>query len=171
MSIKTKLLQMDVKRLFALAIGPGLLALGVDAWIAHFAGKEGEGLQWVPVYFAPIGMLIAMAWGAVRMPPRVFRWGLTLLGVACVVVGLWGTGLHMKVIWADLADETLNFASISGALGMGPPLFAPLAFAGVGALIAFVAQPILDVRLMFRPKAVIVAGAASDTGREQRRAA
>lgn len=149
-----KLLQMDVKRLFALAIAPGLLALGVDAWISHFAGKEGEGLQWVPVIFAPIGMVVAAAWGAVRLPPSVFRWGMTALGLACVAVGLWGTWLHMGIIWADLADETLSWPSIQGALGAGPPLFAPLAFAGVGGLIALVAQPVLSLGLVLRAPAL-----------------
>src|SRR6476620_1664292 len=80
MSLVKKLLQMDAKRLFAIAIGPALLTVGVDAWISHFVGKDGEGLQWVPVMFAPVGMVIAIAWGAVRMPPRLFRWGLTVLG-------------------------------------------------------------------------------------------
>lgn len=170
MSITKKLLQMDAKRLFALAIGPGLLALGVDAWISHFVGKEGEGLQWVPVIFAPLGMLVALAWGAVRMNPRAFRWGLTLLGLSCAVVGLWGTGLHVQVIWADLADETFNWASIQGALGSGPPLFAPMAFAGVGGLIALIAQPLLELRLnrgnqtapLVSAPVVVVGGAAAE---------
>ncbi|MFL5318183.1 MAG: hypothetical protein ACJ790_00905 [Myxococcaceae bacterium] len=147
MSIVQRLKQMDAKRLFALAIGPGILALGVDAWISHFCGKDGEGLQWVPVLFAPVGMLIAIAWGAVRMKPRAFRWGMTLLGLASTVVGLWGTVLHMKAIWADLADETINWASIQGALGSGPPLFAPMAFAGIGMIIALIAQPLIQIRL------------------------
>ncbi|MFL5318184.1 MAG: hypothetical protein ACJ790_00910 [Myxococcaceae bacterium] len=155
MGLGRKLLEMDAKRLFALAIGPGILALGVDAWISHFCGKDGEGLQWVPVIFAPIGMIIAVAWGAFRLNARAFRWGLTILGLLSVGVGLWGTALHMKAIWVDLSDETINWASIQGALGSGPPLFAPLAFAGVGALIALVAQPIVDIRLMLARKPVI----------------
>lgn len=147
MSLVRKFLEMDAKRLFALAIGPGLLFLGVDAYISHFCGKDGEGLQWVPVYFAPIAMVLTVIWGAARLPPGAFRWGLTLVGLASTVVGLWGTVLHLRVILEDLSDETVNWASIQGALGSGPPVFAPLAFAGVGMAIALVAQPIIDIRL------------------------
>lgn len=145
--------ELDLKRLAVLVIGPGLLALGVDAWISHFAGKDdgSAAAQYIPVYYAPIATMLAVAWAFPRLKPRTFQIGLVVLGLSAIVVGLLGTVLHLVPLWEDMADEKLTWAALQGALSLAPPVFAPLSFAGVGALLLVLAHPRLMISLL--PKA------------------
>ncbi|MGA9521031.1 MAG: hypothetical protein WBV82_06180 [Myxococcaceae bacterium] len=132
----------------ALLIGPGLLMLGLDSWISHFAGKEPSHLaQWVPVVFGPIGAVVLIAIGARRLSRRTLGIGLFAVGLLAVVVGLAGAGYHLIPFFDDLQDERLTFGTITGALSIAPPVFAPLAFAGMGALLCAVASPRVVVRV------------------------
>lgn len=142
--------ELELKRLAVLVVGPGLLALGVDAWISHFAGKD-EGsapAQYIPVYYAPIATMLAVAWAFPKLKPRTFQLGLILIGVTAMLVGALGTVLHFVPLWKDLADEKMSWEAIQGALSLAPPLFAPLGFAGVGGLLLALAHPRLTLALL-----------------------
>lgn len=131
----------DAKRVAVLVLAPGLAAVGVDAWISHFAGKDGDSpLQWVPVIFAPIAAILLIAWALPKLSPRAFGIGLTVVGLLSVAVGLWGTILHLRPILEDLKDEETTWSAIQGALSLGPPLMAPGAFAALGVILAVLGQ-------------------------------
>lgn len=145
--------ELDLKRLAVLVVGPGLLALGVDAWISHFAGKD-EGsapAQYIPIYYAPIATMLAVAWAFPKLKPRTFQIGLIVIGVSAILVGVLGTVLHFVPLWTDLADEKLSWDAIQGALSLAPPVFAPLGFAGVGGLLLALAHPRLMISLLAKP--------------------
>jgi hypothetical protein len=132
----------------ALLIGPGLLMLGLDSWISHFAGKDPSHVaQWVPVVFGPIGAVALITIGARRLSRRALGIGLFAVGLLAVVVGLAGAGYHLVPFFDDLQDEQLSFVTITSALSIAPPVFAPLAFAAIGGLLCAVASPRVVVRV------------------------
>lgn len=136
-----------------LLLGPGLLGLGVDSWISHFAGKEESHImQWVPVYFAPIGALIVLAVVLPRLSATTVRLGLRVTGLLSFVVGMAGTLYHLIPFWNDMQDEAWSFAGITGALSIAPPVFAPAAFAAVGGILWLIASPNLVLHLRARPR-------------------
>ena len=141
--------ELDLKRLAVLAVGPGLLLLGVDAWISHFAGKDDSvPAQWIPVFYAPVAAVFAMIWALPKLKLRTFQIGMIIIGGLAVAIGLLGTGLHAVPLWADLSDEKLSWSAIQGALSNAPPMFAPLGFTGVGGLLIALAHPRLILSLM-----------------------
>ncbi len=132
----------------ALLLGPGLLMMGLDSWISHFAGKEESHFaQWVPVVFGPIGGAALVVVGARRLSRRALAIGLFAVGLLSVIVGLAGAGYHLIPFFNDLQDEKLTFATITGALSIAPPVFAPLSFAAIGGLLCAVASPRVVVRV------------------------
>ena len=140
------------KRLIALVLGPSFLALGADAAISHFAGKDASSwAQWIPVYVSPVAALVTVAVALPRLRMGVFRWGLRLAGLAGVAVGGLGTWYHLGAFRAELAKEDhLSVAVCEGALGVAPPMFAPAAFIGVGVLLWFIASPKVLLRIRSR---------------------
>ena len=142
--------ELDLKRLAVLVVGPGLLALGVDAWISHFAGKD-EGsapAQWIPVYYAPVATLLAVAVAFPKINPKAFRVTMVLIGVLAIAVGVLGTWFHFVPLWKDLSDEQMSWEAIQGALSLAPPVFAPLGFSGVGGLLLVLAHPRLSLSML-----------------------
>ncbi len=137
----------ELKRLALILLGPGFLLLGVDSWIGHFAGKdEGETpIQFVPVYFSVVAAGFLVAWALPRLPALPFRLGVFLIGLLSVGVGLWGTVLHLLALKKDLGDDPVSWGARQGSLALSPPVFAPLAFAGIGALLAVLAHPRLNL--------------------------
>lgn len=143
----------NTRRVVALAIAPGLLLLAIDANIAHFMGGRGSedtflnGMQSVPIAY---GIAAAALTFVVVLPflgRAVFAWAMRILGVAGVGVGLAGTWFHI-VNAVELLEGNFSWANIQGTIPDAPPPFAPLAFAGIGAL--FVLLP--SSRLMLRYK-------------------
>lgn len=140
--------RIGLKRLGALALGPAFVMLAVDAWIGHFAGKEGNHwAQWIPVFAGPVALAVLFAAAAFADSSRIFRFALTGAGISSALVGLAGTVYHLLVLWDDLRDETLNFSSLSGALSLAPPAFAPLAFTGVGGALVLIAWSGIRIEL------------------------
>jgi hypothetical protein len=164
--------ELDLKRLAVLVVGPGLLALGVDAWISHFAGKD-EGsapAQYIPVYYAPIATVLAIAWAFPKLKPKLFQVGMMVLGITAIAIGLLGTVLHFVPLWKDLSDEKMSWEAIQGALSLAPPVFAPLGFAGVGGLLLVLSHPRLMINLL--PKnAALEASQRTGAGSAKERAA
>jgi hypothetical protein len=134
------------RRAVALAVAPGLVMLAVDAAIGHFAGKDFENaLQFVPVIYGLVAFVVLaiVVWPKTRGP---FEWGARILGAMGVVVGLTGTVLHLSALVEELKGE-YSWSSIEGGLSVAPPVFAPLAFAGIGALLFFLPSTRLLIRI------------------------
>ena len=143
----------NTRRAVALALAPGLVMLAVDAGIGHFMGHEIESsLQYVPVIYGGLGFLVlcVVVWPKVRSP---FAWSARILGALGVVVGLAGTFLHLQSLMKEL-DGNYSWPSIEGGLSVAPPVFAPLAFVGVGALLFLLPS----TRLMIRFRVGRIAG-------------
>lgn len=125
----------NTRRAVALALAPGLAMLAIDAAIGHFAGKVDfdNWLQFIPVVYGALAFasLPIAVWPATDGP---FAWCARLLGAAGVVVGLTGTILHLDALLEELKGE-YSWSSVEGGLSVAPPVFAPLAFAGVGLLL------------------------------------
>jgi hypothetical protein len=136
----------NTRKAVALAIGPGLLFLALDAGIAHFVGHEASSpaLQRVPVYYgmAAALLLVIAAFPRSRM---FFAVVARTAGVVGVAVGLAGTWFHIAALLKDM-DGTYDWATLQGSLSTTPPVFAPLAFSGIGALIFVLASPKLLLR-------------------------
>lgn len=145
----TKLLEkLGAKRFVALLIGPGLLAVAIDSAIAHFAGKGvGHPAQLVPLAYGAAAFVVMILVTVVDPQLAWFRRGLRMLGLASAAVGAAGTFFHVKPMLADLADETLSWDAIDGALGVAPPVFAPAAFIALGGLLWVLASPRLQLRI------------------------
>lgn len=145
--IGTWMRNLGAKRILALAIGPGLLAIGLDAAIAHFAGRPMRAAgQLVPVGFAPAACLALVAAAVATLGAEAFRRVLRAVAFVAIVVGLAGTAFHAKALTVLLAGEALTAANLTAALAVAPPLFAPGSFAGIGVLVWLVASPRLTLR-------------------------
>lgn len=135
------------RKAIAVAVAPGLLLLAVDAAIAHFAvsGEYGNELQYPPIIYGVLGFLITM----VVVLPKArapFAWAMRFLGVVGVLVGLGGTGLHVAEL-IELLEGDYSWANIQGTIGTAPPVFAPMAFTGIGALLFLLPSSLLYIRL------------------------
>jgi hypothetical protein len=136
----------NTRRAAALAIAPGLLFLATDAWMEHFLENDGDKpLQWAPILFG-IAAAVLLSIVALVRSRAAFAWIARIVGGLGVVVGLVGTAVHLIPLFEDM-DGTYDFATFQGSLSMAPPLFAPLAFAGIGSLVFLLASPKLLIRL------------------------
>lgn len=146
--MKRLLEKLGAKRFVALLVGPGLLAVAIDSAIAHFAGKGvGHPAQLVPLAYGAAAFVVMMLVTLLDPEMAWFRRGLRVLGLASAAVGAAGTFFHLKPMLADLADETLSWDAVEGALGVAPPVFAPAAFIALGGLLWVLASPRLQLRI------------------------
>src|SRR5712691_7573810 len=87
------------KRALALALGPGAAAIGGDAAIAHFAGREmAHPAQLLPVIVGPLAALALVAVAALRLPEKWFRRGARAVGAVLIALGTVGTGFHGRAL-------------------------------------------------------------------------
>lgn len=135
----------NTRKAVALAIAPGLLLLAVDAWIGHFAGGRGESqIQSAPIVYGVLGML-ALLVAALPRSFRPFAVVARAVGVLGVLVGVGGTALHVKAT-VKLLEGDLSWSNVQSVLPDAPPIFAPLAFAGIGAIVYVLASRKLLLR-------------------------
>lgn len=141
--------RLGAKRLAALLIGPGLLAVALDSAIAHFAGKGvTHPAQLIPLAYGAAAFVAMLAVALPRLSASGFSRGLRVLGVASAGVGAAGTFFHLKPLLADLSDEAFSWSSLEGAVALAPPLFAPGAFIAIGGLLWVLASPRLQLRIV-----------------------
>lgn len=152
------------KRIIALGIAPGLLGLGLDAAISHFAGREmAHPAQLIPVVFAPIGAVALAAFAAPHRTPYWFRRGARWVGCAAALVGVIGTGFHLRALARLLEGAPLTFEGVKAALAVAPPMFAAAGFAGIGGVVWMLGNPRLNIA--FAPPPAKVAGPLNLMGR------
>lgn len=137
------------KRALALALGPGFLVLGADAAVDHLAGRAGMVVpaQYVPLLFAPAAAVAVMAVALPRVKAAIFARVLRGVGVAGMAVGAAGTFFHVRALGRLLEGGPLTVANLEAALAVAPPLFAPGAFLGVGAVLLALASRRVVVEL------------------------
>jgi hypothetical protein len=144
--------------------------LAVDAAIGHFAGKDFDNpLQFIPVVYGVIAFiaLAIVVWPRTRGP---FAWTARIFGASGVLVGLTGTVLHLRALISELKGD-YTWPSLEGGLSVAPPVFAPLAFAGVGALLFFLPSARVLIRIRIgspRPHRKVEPVRLSDAGRAKR---
>jgi hypothetical protein len=156
---------LTLKQALAAMMGPGLLVLAIDSAIGHFAGKGLSHLgQLIPIAFGVLGGVALSFLGLQPFRLRAVRLCARIVGAIGVAVGLLGTLFHFIPLIKDLMDEPLSLSAIQGALSVAPPVFAPMAFAGVGALLWFLGSPRLYLGLR---DAETVASASEDEDVDQ----
>ena len=142
--------KINAKRALALAVAPGVLGLGLDAAISHFAEREmAHPAQLIPVSFAPLATLALLFFAAPHRGAELFRKGMRWVGAAATLVGMVGTGFHVRALVRLLEGGPLSFAGLKAALAVAPPLFAPGGFAAVGLLVWALGSPRLAIELKF----------------------
>ena len=149
------------KRALALVLGPGAAAIGGDAAIAHFAGREmAHPAQLLPVLVAPLAGLALIALAAPRLPGEWVRRGTRAVGGLLAALGTVGTLFHGRALARLLEGAPVTWEGLQAALAVAPPLFAPGAFLLLGALIFALGNP--RVRIDLQPAAPArLAGAAA----------
>ncbi len=151
-------------RLLALLLAPGMLGLGVDAAISHFAAKPmADGSQLVPVLYAPVAFVLRLAAALPRLSEKALRMCLRLVGVTAALIGFAGVGYHARAFVEQLAGEPVTLELREQSLAVAPPLFAPAAFVAVGALICALASPRVKIELRSASKASAPAAATEPT--------
>ncbi|MBX5480827.1 MAG: hypothetical protein IRZ16_03095 [Myxococcaceae bacterium] len=134
------------RKAIALAILPGLILLGADAWIAHFVGVDSDNLlQWIPVIYSALGLVLLIV-AVVPKSRAFFAWVARIVGALGVVTGLAGTVLHLVALKTAL-DGDYSWANLQGTLHDSPPVGAPLGFAGIGAVVFLLPSAKLLLRL------------------------
>jgi hypothetical protein len=140
--------RLGAKRLIALLLGPGVLAIAFDSAIAHFAGKAADNtLQFIPLIYGFVACLGLIAAALPKISRRAFQITMRVFGGTAALVGIAGTIFHLLPIIEDLKDESLTLGSIEGAISLAPPLFAPGAFIGLGGLIWILGSNAVAIRL------------------------
>ncbi|MFN7132920.1 MAG: hypothetical protein ACK4N5_12635, partial [Myxococcales bacterium] len=138
------------KRVVTVALAPGFLALGIDAAISHhMLGEPSAPLQYVPVVYSAAAMLVLLAVAVPRLSEALFAWSLRIVGGLGVLTGLGGTWLHLAVVLDTFKrnEDERTRELFDQILSTAPPVFAPAAFAGVGALLIVLASPRLHMRV------------------------
>lgn len=134
------------KRIVVLALAGGVLALGLDSLISHFANTEDHSTpQWIPVILSPATALLLLV-AAFSDPTRgLFRGLLRASGWVNVLVGLAGTYFHLKETLRHFEGEEFGWEKLRDVLAVAPPGFAPGGFAGIGLMLVLVASPRLTL--------------------------
>jgi hypothetical protein len=140
---------LSATRLAVLSLGAGVVGLGVDAGIAHFAGREMKTMfQLVPVVAGLMGFVALAAVALLRSREHVFRTALRVAGALIALVGVAGTMLHGRQFMMLMEGVEVTMENIEVALRIAPPLAAPGAFIAVGALLALLASPRVSLRIL-----------------------
>ena len=148
MRMKSFFAHLDAKRTLALVLGPGAAAIGGDAAIAHFAGREmAHPAQLLPVVVAPLACLALMAVAAPRLPDLWFRRGARAVGTVLTILGTVGTGFHGRALARLLEGSPFTWENLKTALAVAPPILAPGAFVMLGMMVFALGSPRVRIEL------------------------
>ncbi|MEQ9501440.1 MAG: hypothetical protein RIT81_31510 [Deltaproteobacteria bacterium] len=125
-----------LRRWLAVGLGVGVLVMGIDAGIAHFAGRGMKHLgQLVPVVFGPLAFFAMLFALKTRAHRERFDTLARVVGALTAGVGLLGTAYHGIAFARYFAEGPVTNDLVQMALMLAPPLFAPGAFIGLGAVL------------------------------------
>ena len=149
--------KIDARRAGAIALALGTAGIGLDAAIAHFAGRDmRHPAQLVPVIAAGL-MLAVVPFAMKKVREGLLRTVLRVAGGFAAIVGVLGTAFHVRAFMLLLADQPLTWNTIEPALACAPPLAAPGAFIAIGGLLLLLASPRLELAIKPRRKLALVA--------------
>jgi hypothetical protein len=136
---------LGVRRKVVLAAAGGLMTLWLEAFVGHVAGNPHvRWEQFIPLVYGAVAV-VALSVAALMPGPRPALDRLvTVVGAVGIGVGLAGTFFHGRAFVGNMAGETVTAHHVLRALSIGPPLFAPAAFAGVGLLLVVLGRVIRD---------------------------
>lgn len=150
MKLFDTLTTIGLRRLVAAGIGVGILVLAGDAGIAHFAGRGMKHLgQLVPVVFGPVAFALLLFTLTTKARRDRFDRLARITGAATAAVGLLGTAFHVVAFLRFFEGKAASMDLVQIALMLAPPLVAPGAFVGLGALLFGLASH--RVTLTLRP--------------------
>ncbi len=125
-----------LRRLLAVGLGVGILVMGLDAGIAHFAGRGMKHLgQLVPVVFGPLAFAATLFALKTKRHRARFDHLARIVGGLTAGVGALGTTYHVVAFAAYFAGKAVTVDLVQMALMLAPPLLAPGAFVGLGAVL------------------------------------
>lgn len=128
------------RRFIALLFAAGFFMLAFDVAVGHFADQTVEHKAQLPGTIAPLLcalLLIAAAFLNENQP--WFRRLTRVSGGMSILAGAVGTSLHTARFVSELAGES-TWEAILETLTVTPPLLAPLAFVGLGAVLVVFAS-------------------------------
>lgn len=123
------------KRLVTLALAPGFIALAFDVAADHLADQTVEHPAQVAGAITPVlCALLLLACSLPRLSPRWFRISTWTTAVLSLLTGVVGTWFHVASL-VELMEGDYGWATLLETLTVSPPVFAPLAFVGLGVLL------------------------------------
>lgn len=109
------------------------LVLGVDTYLAHSITGTLKPGEWIPVIFGVFAGLALLVAGLIALRKRPLANSIaTLIFLASIVVGVWGSYFHLRR--ALLPDALAGQQITTFLLVYGPPLLGPITFALIGIL-------------------------------------
>ncbi len=110
-----------------------LIMLGVDSFLAHNLNLTILPREWIPIIFGIVGGITLFVAGAVAIRYRnLASWLATIVFLLSMVVGVLGAYFHF--VRGTLPSAPPGEQVSVYLLIWAPPIFAPLAFAGIGFL-------------------------------------
>ena len=110
-----------------------LIMLGVDSFLAHGLNLTILPREWIPIIFGIVGGVVLLFAGVIAVRNRVLASRLaTIVFLLSVVVGVLGSYFHF--VRGTLPSAAPGQQVSVFLLIWAPPIFAPLAFAGIGFL-------------------------------------
>ena len=122
-----RIAQGEFQRGMAVTAGTFAILAGGEAYFEHLRGSFNARLMWSPVWLTPP---VVAATLAAAVNEDAARLVLPAASVVILTDGLAGFVLHLR----GIGRMPGGFHNLDFNLTMGPPLFAPLLFASVGAL-------------------------------------
>ncbi len=123
---------LQIKRWLLAALGLGFFGLTADVFMEHyFTMHSMRYQQWIPVAFAPLAGIVALAtaWRFDAVTLRLF----SAASWISIAVGGLGLYFHANAVVRNLESFT-DWQTLLAVLPHSPPLGAPAAFVGTGAL-------------------------------------
>ena len=114
------------RSLSALTAGAAVVT-GIEIFLEHDRASFGNSMMWVPVALSPVAAVAGIGGVFSR---RVAKTALPMVSAVVVANGLQGTYLHLR----GIGQRPGGWAQARYNVEMGPPLFAPMLFAVVGAM-------------------------------------
>ncbi len=109
------------------------IILGADIYLAHSISGTIVPYEWIPIIFGPAAGIILLAAGLLALRRRGLATVLaTGVFLASIVIGALGSYFHLQR--AVLQDAPFGQQISLDLLVWAPPIFGPIAFAGVGLL-------------------------------------
>lgn len=148
--------ELGAARTVALGLAFALAVVGLEATVAHFAGRDlRSAAQLIPVGFAPLAV-VGLMWVVLgRRSQRTLRFSVRAVALVAMSVGLIGSALHAAAWMRLLEGQELTFESVELALAVAPPLGAPGAFFGIGVMLWLIVSPRISVRIETIPEVAL----------------